>query len=166
MTICGRLLAAILLLLAPVIASAQQFPTKPIRLIVPFPPGGPNDIIARVIGQKISELVKQPIIVDNRAGQGGVLGTDAVAKAAPDGYTVAIASAGALAISPSMEKVAYDTLKDLAPVTLVATVPEMLVVATDVPAKNMSELVALAKAQPGKLNYASAGAGSSLHMAG
>ena len=126
MTICGRLLAAVLLLLTPIAASAQEFPTKPIRLIVPFPPGGPNDIIARVIGQKISELVKQPIIVDNRAGQGGVLGTDAVAKAAPDGYTVAIASAGALAISPSMEKVAYDTLKDLAPVTLVATVPEML----------------------------------------
>ena len=89
MTICGRLLAAVLLLLTPIAASAQEFPTKPIRLIVPFPPGGPNDIIARVIGQKISELVKQPIIVDNRAGQGGVLGTDAVAKAAPDGYTVA-----------------------------------------------------------------------------
>ncbi|MFN5106043.1 MAG: Bug family tripartite tricarboxylate transporter substrate binding protein [Bradyrhizobium sp.] len=165
MTICGRLLAAVLLLLTPIAASAQEFPTKPIRLIVPFPPGGPNDIIARVIGQKISELVKQPIIVDNRAGQGGVLGTDAVAKAAPDGYTVAIASAGALAISPSMEKVAYDTLKDLAPVTLVATVPEMLVVATDVPAKNMSELVALAKAQPGKLNFASSGPGSLPHLA-
>ncbi|MFN5280437.1 Bug family tripartite tricarboxylate transporter substrate binding protein, partial [Bradyrhizobium sp.] len=165
MTICGRLLAAVLLLLTPIAASAQEFPTKPIRLIVPFPPGGPNDIIARVIGQKISELVKQPIIVDNRAGQGGVLGTDAVAKAAPDGYTVAIASAGALAISPSMEKVAYDTLKDLAPVTLVATVPEMLVVATDVPAKNMSELVALAKAQPGTLNFASSGPGSLPHLA-
>lgn len=124
MTICGRLLATLLLLLAPCAASAQDFPTKPIRLIVPFPPGGPNDIIARVIGQKMSELVRQPIIVDNRAGQGGVLGTDAVAKAAPDGYTVAIASAGALAISPSMEKVAYDTPKDLAPVTLVGDTPD------------------------------------------
>jgi tripartite-type tricarboxylate transporter receptor subunit TctC len=124
MTICGRLLAVILLL-APAVAWAQDFPAKPIRLIVPFPPGGPNDIIARVIGQKMSELVRQPIIVDNRGGQGGVLGTEAVAKAAPDGYTVAIASAGALAISPSMENVAYDTLKDLAPMTLVATVPEM-----------------------------------------
>ncbi|OKO67854.1 tripartite tricarboxylate transporter substrate binding protein [Bradyrhizobium sp. NAS96.2] len=169
MTICGRLLAALFLLLAAIAASAQEFPTefptKPIRLIVPFPPGGPNDIIARVIGQKMSEQVKQPIIVDNRAGQGGVLGTDAVAKAAPDGYTVAIASAGALAISPSMEKVAYETLKDLAPVTLVATVPEMLVVATNVPANNMSELVALAKAQPGKLNFASSGPGSLPHLA-
>jgi len=165
MTMRGRLVAALLLLFAPVATSAQEFPAKPIRLIVPFPPGGPNDIIARVIGQKMSELTKQPIIVDNRAGQGGVLGTDAVAKAAPDGYTVAIASAGALAISPSMEKVAYDTLKDLAPVTLVASVPEMLVVATDVPAKNMSELVALAKAQPGKLNFASSGPGSLPHLA-
>lgn len=166
MKTCGRLLAGIVLLLAPAAASAQDFPIKPIRLIVPFPPGGPNDIIARVIGQKMSELVKQPIIVDNRTGQGGVLGTDAVAKAAPDGYTVAIASAGALAISPSMEKVAYDTLKDLAPVTLIATVPEMLVVAPNVPAKNISELVALAKAQPGKLNFASSGPGSLPHLAG
>ncbi|KWV59080.1 LacI family transcriptional regulator [Bradyrhizobium macuxiense] len=165
MTIGGRLLAGLLLLLAPIAAAAQDFPAKPIRLIVPFPPGGPNDIIARVVGQKMSELAKQPVIVDNRGGQGGVLGTDAVAKAAPDGYTIAIASAGALAISPSMEKVAYDTLKDLAPITLVATVPEMLVVATDVPAKNMSELVALAKAQPGKLNFASSGAGSLPHLA-
>lgn len=165
MTKRGRLLATLLLLLAPVATSAQEFPAKPIRLIVPFPPGGPNDIIARVIGQKMSELTKQPIIVDNRAGQGGVLGTDAVAKAASDGYTVAIASAGALAISPSMEKVGYDTLRDLAPVTLVATVPEVLVVATDVPARNMSELVALAKAQPGKLNFASSGPGSLPHLA-
>jgi tripartite-type tricarboxylate transporter receptor subunit TctC len=166
MRVLGGLLIGAWVLLLPVAAAAQDFPAKPIRLIVPFPPGGPNDIIARVVGQKMSELVKQPVIVDNRAGQGGVLGTDAVAKAAPDGYTIAIASAGALAISPSMEKVAYDTLKDLAPVTLVATVPEMLVVATDVPAKNMSELVALAKTQPGKLNFASSGAGSLPHLAG
>ena len=105
-------------------------------------------------------------MIDNRGGQGGVLGTDAVAKAKPDGYTIAISSAGALAISPSMEKVAYDTLKDLAPVTLVATVPEMLVVATNVPANDMSELIALAKAQPGKLNFASSGPGSLPHLAG
>jgi tripartite-type tricarboxylate transporter receptor subunit TctC len=106
------------------------------------------------------------VLIDNRGGQGGVLGTDAVAKAAPDGYTIAISSAGALAISPSMEKVAYVTLKDLSPVTLVATVPEMLVVANNVPAKNMSELIALAKAQPGKLNFASSGPGSLPHLAG
>ena len=159
-------LLAGLILLFPAFASAQDYPTKPIRLIVPFPPGGPNDIIARVIGQRMSELTKQPVVIDNRGGQGGVLGTDAVAKAQPDGYTIAISSAGALAISPSMEKVAYDTLRDLAPVTLVATVPEMLVVAGNVPAANMSELIALAKAQPGKLNSASSGPGSLPHLAG
>jgi tripartite-type tricarboxylate transporter receptor subunit TctC len=154
------------LLLSPALAAADEFPSRSIRLIVPFPAGGPNDIIARVIGQRMSELTKQPVLIDNRGGQGGVLGTDALAKAAPDGYTIAISSAGALAISPSMEKVAYDTLKDLAPVTLVATVPEMLVVATDVPVHDIKELIALAKAQPGKLNFASSGPGSLPHLAG
>jgi len=160
-----KLLVAGLCLLSPAVAQAQDFPNKPIRLIVPFPPGGPNDIIARVVSRRMGEILKQTIVIDNRGGQGGVLGTDAVAKAAPDGYTIAITSAGALAISPSMEKVAYDTLKDFAPVTLVATVPEMLVVAPNVPAKNMSELVALAKAQPGKLNFASTGPGGLPHLA-
>src|ERR1039458_7378693 len=127
MRILGTLLAGLSVLLLPALAAAQEVPNRPIRLIVPFPAGGPNDIIARVIGQRMSELTKQPVVIDNRGGQAGVLGTDAVAKAAPDGYTIAISSAGALAISPSMEKVAYDTAKDLAAVTLVAKVPEMLV---------------------------------------
>jgi len=162
----ARLLAGLSILLTPAFASAQDYPAKPIRLIVPFPAGGPNDIIARVIGQRMAELTKQPVVIDNRGGQGGVLGTDAVAKAAPDGYTIAISSAGALAISPSMEKIAYDALRDLAPVTLVATVPEMLVVAGNVPANDMGELIALAKAQPGKLNFASSGPGSLPHLAG
>ena len=153
-------------LLCPAFAMAQDYPTRPIHLIVPFPPGGPNDIIARVVGKRMSEILKQTVVVDNRAGQGGVLGTDVVAKAAPDGYTIGIVSAGALAISPSMEKVAYDTLKDLQPVTLVAKVPEMLVVATSVPAHNMAELIALAKKEPGKLNFASSGPGSMPHLAG
>src|SRR3954451_16160085 len=170
MRLLSKLLAGLTLLLLPVLlpafASAQNFPAKPIKLIVPFPAGGPNDIIARVIGQRMSELSGQPVLIDNRAGQGGVLGTDAVAKSAPDGYTIAISSAGALAISPSMERVAYDTLNDLTPVTLVATVPEMLVVATNVPAKDIGELIALAKAQPGKLNFASSGPGSLPHLAG
>ena len=155
-----------LLLLSPLPLAAQDFPNKPIRLIVPFPAGGPNDIIARVVGQRMSEIVKQPVVIDNRGGQGGVLGTDAVAKAAPDGYTIAISSGGALAISPSMEKAPYDARKDLQAVTLVAKVPEMLVVATNVPAKDMKELVALARAQPGKLNFASSGLGSLPHLAG
>src|SRR6202140_4431274 len=166
MRIFAALLTGLTALLLPALAAAGDFPDRQIRLIVPFPAGGPNDIIARVVGQRMSELMKQPVLIDNRGGQGGVLGTDAVAKAKPDGYTIAIASAGALAISPSMEKVAYDPLKDLQAVTLVAKVPEMLVVASNVPAKNMNELVALARAQPGKLNFASSGPGSMPHLAG
>jgi tripartite-type tricarboxylate transporter receptor subunit TctC len=166
MRILGARLAALSVLLLPASGAAQDFPDKPIRLIVPFPAGGPNDIIARVVGQRMSELAKQPVLIDNRGGQGGVLGTDAVAKAAPDGYTIALTSAGAGAISPSMEKVAYDTLRDFAPVTLVAKVPEMLVVASNVPAHDIKELIALAKAEPGKLNFASSGPGSLPHLAG
>src|SRR5882724_8525510 len=165
MRVLGALATGLSLLL-PASVAAQEFPDRAIRLIVPFPAGGPNDLIARVIGQRMSELTRQPVLIDNRGGQGGVLGTDAVAKAKPDGYTIAIASAGALAISPSMEKVAYDPLKDLQAITLVAKVPEMLVVGSNVPARNMSELIALAKAQPGKLNFASSGPGSLPHLAG
>ena len=153
-------------LLCPSLGMAQDFPNQPIHLIVPFPPGGPNDIIARVVAQRMSDILKQPIVIENRAGQGGVFGTDVVAKAKPDGYTIGIVSAGALAISGNMEKVPYETLKDLAPVTLVATVPEMLVVATSVPANDMTELVALAKAKPHALNFASTGPGSLPHLAG
>ena len=162
----GRLLTGLTLLLLPALASAQDFPNKPIKLIVPFPPGGPNDIIARVVGQRMSELIKQPVVIDNRGGQGGVLGTDAVAKAAPDGYTIGIVSASSLVINPTMEKVPYDVARDFAPVTLVTTVPEMLVVASNVAARDMGELVALARSQPGKLNFASAGVGGLPHLAG
>ena len=101
-----RLLTVLTLSLLPALAAAQDFPTKPIKLIVPFPAGGPNDIIARIVGQRMSELTKQPVIIDNRGGAGGALGTDAVAKAAPDGYTIGIVNCGALAINQSMEKVA------------------------------------------------------------
>jgi tripartite-type tricarboxylate transporter receptor subunit TctC len=166
MQFLARLLATLAVLFLPALVAAQDFPTKPIKLIVPFPAGGPNDIIARVVGQRMSELTKQPIVIDNRGGQAGVLGTDAIAKSNPDGYTIGIVSASALVISPSMEKVPYDAQKDIAPVTLVVTVPEMLVVASNVPAKNMAELVALARAQPGKLNFASAGLGGLPHLAG
>src|SRR5262245_18356225 len=145
-----RLICIGAVVLNAAIASAQEFPSKPIRLIVPFPPGGTNDLIARVVGQKMSDLLKQQVVIDNRGGAGGVTGTDAVAKAAPDGYTIAITSAGALAISIALqEKLPYDTLKHLKPVTLVASVPELLVAATGVPAKDLKELVALARAKPG-----------------
>jgi len=166
MRILRMLATGLSLLLWPASVVAQDFPSKPIRLIVPFPAGGPNDIIARVVGQRMSELIRQPVLIDNRGGQAGVLGTDAVAKSNPDGYTIGITSASSLAISPSMEKVPYDARKDFAPVTLVVTVPEMLVVTSNVPAKNMDELVALAKAQPGTLNFASAGVGGLPHLAG
>src|ERR1700704_82637 len=129
MKILGRLLAGLWLLLLPALAAAEDFPNKPIKLIVPFPAGGPNDIIARVVGQRMSEITRQPVLIDNRGGQGGVLGTDAVAKAAPDGYTIGITSASALVISPAMEKVPYNAQKDFAAITVVVTVPEMLVVA-------------------------------------
>jgi tripartite-type tricarboxylate transporter receptor subunit TctC len=162
-----RRLVCWLAVFMPIAAAAQDYPTKPIKLIVPFPPGGPNDIIARAVGQRMQEIAGQPVTIDNRGGAGGQLGTDAVAKAEPDGYTIAITSAGALAISASLqEKVPYDSTKDLKAITLVAKVPEMLVVATSVPANNMSELVALAKSKPGKLNFASTGPGSMPHLAG
>jgi tripartite-type tricarboxylate transporter receptor subunit TctC len=161
-----RVLATALSLLAPASVAAQDFPNRAIRLIVPFPPGGPVDIFARVIAQRMSELTKQTVLIDNRGGQGGVLGIDALAKAKPDGYTIAIASTGSLAISPTMEKIAYDPLTDLQAITLIAKVPEMLVVANNVPARDMGELVALARAEPGKLNFASSGPGSLPHLAG
>src|SRR3974390_3137849 len=128
MGILSRLPAGLVLVLLPAIAAADDFPSKPIRLIVPFPPGGPNDIIARVVGLRMSEIAKQPVIIDNRGGQAGVLGTDVGQKAAPERYPIAITSQSSGAISPTMENIAYDPQKDLAPVTLVAAVPEMLVV--------------------------------------
>jgi tripartite-type tricarboxylate transporter receptor subunit TctC len=167
MTTLLRLFVGLLVLFAPAVAAAQDYPVKPIKLIVPFPPGGPNDTIARAVAQRMAEIAGQPVTIDNRGGAGGVVGTDAVARAEPDGYTIAITSAGALAISVSLaEKVPYDSTKDLAAVTLVAKVPELLVAATSVPANNLAELIALAKAKPGQLNFASTGPGSMPHLAG
>src|SRR5260370_18992676 len=138
-------------------AHPQDYPAKPIRLVVPFPPGGPNDIIGRVLGQKMQELLGQLIIIDNRPGAAGALGTDNVAKSEPDGYSIAIASAGSLAISTALqENILYDTLKHLSAITLVARVPELLVASTTVPVANVRELVALAKAKPRAINYRSA----------
>jgi len=162
-----RILGLVAVCVVSLQALAQDYPSKPIRFVVPFPPGGPSDIISRVVGQKMQELLGQLIIIDNRAGAGGVLGTDNVAKSEPDGYSIALASAGALAISSSLqEKMLYDPLKDLAPITLVAKVPELLVASTKVPAANLKELIALAKAKPGTINYGSTGPGSMPHLAG
>ena len=148
------------------VAWAQTYPTRPITMIVPAPAGGPTDSITRILIEHMRSSLGQPIVIENGGGAGGTIAVGRAARANPDGYTIAITSAGALAISPSLEKVAYDTLRDLAPVTLVATVPEILVVPNSVPAQNLAELIALAKAQPGKLNFASTGPGSLPHLAG
>ena len=146
-------------------AMAQTWPEKSIRLVVPFPAGGPTDIIARVVGQAAGERLGQAIVIDNRGGAGGVTGTDAVAKAAPDGSTIALSSAGALAISPSLQKMPYVTLRDLKPLTLVAKVPELLVVPSSFAARTLPEFLAMAKAKPGDLNYGSTGPGGMPHLA-
>lgn len=162
-----RVLGFVALCAMPASAAAQDYPNRPIRLVVPFPPGGPNDIIGRVLGQKMQELLGQLIIIDNRPGAGGTLGTDNVAKSEPDGYSIAIASAGALAISAALqEKMLYDPLKDLTAITLVAKVPELLAASTTVPVADVKELIALARAKPGTINYGSTGPGSMPHLAG
>ncbi|WP_315832264.1 tripartite tricarboxylate transporter substrate binding protein [Bradyrhizobium prioriisuperbiae] len=161
----GALLAAVTLVAHD--AAAQTFPTKPIRLVVPFAAGGPADTIARAVAEKMSVIVKQPVVIDNRSGAGGAVGTKAVAQAEPDGYTIGISTAGALAISVSMqEAIGYDPRRDLRALTLAASVPELLVVGANVKAKTLPDLLALAKAKPGALNFASSGVGSMPHLAG
>ena len=156
---------AALALLIPASALAQTWPDRSIRLVVPFPAGGPTDIIARVVGQAMTDALGQPVVIDNRGGAGGVTGTDQVARAAPDGYTLALSSAGALSISPSLQRMPYNSTKDLAPITLVAKVPELLVVPAASSSKTLEDFVAAAKAKPGGFNYASTGPGGMPHLA-
>ena len=160
-----RLAIALLATLAAAPALAQTWPERPIRLIVPFPAGGPTDIIARVVTQHMAETLGQTIVIENRGGAGGVTGTDAVARSAPDGYTFVLSNAGSLAILPSLQKMPYRPTVDLRPVTLVAKVPELLVVPASLPVKNLAEFLALARAKPGALNYASTGVGAMPHLA-
>ena len=164
-----RLLCACVLMQALVAAPAiaQSYPVKPIRYVVPFPPGGGNDILAREIGQHLSVLLGKAVVVENKAGASTIIGTDFVAKAAPDGYTILMGNNSALAITPSLfEKLPYDPLRDFAPVTLLASVPFVILVHPSVPAKSLSELIELARARPGQLHFASAGVGISTHLAG
>ena len=147
-------------------AVAQAWPAKPIRLMVPFPPGGSTDIVARIVAQKLSERLGQPIVIENRGGAGGTIGTAAIAKSAPDGYNLTVASTSTHVVAPSVyTKLEYDPVKDFAPVSLMAVSPYLLVVTPSVPAKTLQELISLAKKQPGRLNYASAGIGSTTHLA-
>jgi tripartite-type tricarboxylate transporter receptor subunit TctC len=148
-------------------AAAQSYPSKPIRIVVPYPAGGTSDILARAIGQKLSDAWGQPVVVDNKPGANGNVGADIVAKAPADGYTLLLADIGSLAISPSVyPTLPFDPVKDFAPVSMVAYSPHILVVHPSVPVSSVKELVALAKSKPGKLNFAISGVGGAPHLAG
>ena len=148
-------------------ALAETWPTRPIRFIVPFAPGGGGDVVGRIIGQRMSEQLGKPLVIDNRAGGGGTLGCELAAKAAPDGYTLLLGNVGPIAVGPALyPKLAYDPVRDFAPVTMIASFPNLLVANPGLPFKTVPELVAYAKSRPGALNFASAGAGTSTHLAG
>ena len=147
-------------------ALAQAWPSKPVKIVVPFAAGGTTDVVARIVGQKLGELWGQSVLIDNRLGAGGNIGADAVAKANPDGYTILMAS-GSFTINPALyKKMPFDSQKDFIPVTNVAMGPMLVVTHPSVPANNIKELIALAKAKPGSINFGSAGVGSQVHMAG
>ena len=159
-----RAFAAVLLLWSSL--AWAQYPTKPIHLIVPFPPGGGNDTVARAIAQQISPELGQPVVIDNRPGAGGSVGAELAAKAPADGYTLFLAGVGSHVVNPNLHaKLPYDPVKDFAPVTLIASAPSVLVVNPSVPARNIAEFTAYARANPGKLNYASNGNGSAAQLA-
>ena len=161
-----RIAAALVAALLAGTAAAQSYPTKPVRLMVPFPPGGSTDIIARIVAQKLSAQLGQNVVVENRGGAGGTIGTAVVAKAAPDGYLLTVGTTSTHVVAPSVyAKLEYDPVKNFAPVGLMAVTPYLLVVNPALPAKSLAELVGLMRAQPGRLNYASAGVGSTTHLA-
>lgn len=160
-----RLTAAVMLALAAATCGAQSYPVKPVRMIIPYPPGGGTDFFARTLGAKLTEAFGQPIVMENRAGAAGVIGADAAAKAQPDGYTIFIGQASNLAINPHlMTKLPYDPVRDFTPITLVGGSPSLLVVHPSLPVRSVKDLVALARAQPGEIVYASAGTGSPGHI--
>jgi len=163
----GAVRAAMIALgcLAAGTAAGQSYPVKPLRIVVPFAPGGPNDILARVIGQKLTEAWGQQTIVENRAGGGTVIGTEFVARAAPDGYTLLMISTSHTS-NPSLRKLPYDPLRDLEPVILVASGPNVVLAHPSLPARSIKELIAVARARPGEVAYGSGGAGTSTHLSG
>ena len=151
-------------LMFPGTTASQTYPARPIRFIVPFAPGGSTDLVARILAQRMSETLGQPVVVDNRGGAGGVIGAELAARAPADGYTIVLGSPGPLTINPNLQRVPYDTLRDFSPITLATISPFTLVLHPSVPAQSVKELVALAKAKPGQLNYGSAGNGSVGHF--
>jgi tripartite-type tricarboxylate transporter receptor subunit TctC len=153
------------ILLAPSLAAGQAYPSKAIRMVVPFAPGGTSDIIGRTLGQRLSEAWKQPVVMDNRAGVAGSLGTTVVVKSPPDGYTLLVGNVGPVAVNNQIySSVTYDPIKDFTPITLAVTAPQIVVVHPSVPAKNMKEFQALLKRLPGKITYGSSGPGSISHL--
>ena len=166
MFLLARAIAAVVLVTSASVGFAQDYPSKSIRLVVPYPPGSGTDIVGRLLAQRLSENLGQQVYVDNRPGAGATNGTTAVAKATPDGYTILMADLGPLAIGPSFyRQLPYDPVKELAPISQVAVLPFLLVVHPSVPAHNVPDLIALAKTKPGELNYASVGNGTAVHLA-
>jgi tripartite-type tricarboxylate transporter receptor subunit TctC len=165
-----RIAAVLLAIALPILhgtVAAQTWPTKPIKWIVPFAPGGTTDILARTIGEKLATALGQPVVIENRPGAGGGVGAEFTAKAPPDGYTIMGGTISTHAINASLYKsLPYDPVKDFEPITLIARVPNMLVVNPDIPAKNVAELIALLKSSPGKYTFASSGNGTSQHLSG
>jgi tripartite-type tricarboxylate transporter receptor subunit TctC len=165
-TMLSRACAALaLMLLAALPARAEDYPNRSVRLIIPFPPGGSNDVVGRMVANGLSARLGQQVFVDNRGGAGGVIGTENCANAAPDGYTICLISI-AHAVNPALHKLKYDPIKSFAPISILATGPNVLVVNPELPVKTVADLIALAKQNPGKLNYASAGIGSFQHVGG
>lgn len=162
-----KLIVGFALALAAVLAHSQAWPSKPIRYIVPFAPGGTTDILARTVGDKLAIALGQPVVIENKPGAGGGVGAEITAKSTPDGYTIMGGTISTHAINASLYKsLPYDPVRDFAPIVLIARVPNMLVVHPDVPAKDVAELVALLRANPGKYTFASAGNGTSQHLSG
>jgi tripartite-type tricarboxylate transporter receptor subunit TctC len=157
--------AALLLALCASPAAADDYPNRPVRLIIPFPPGGSNDVVGRLVANQLSEKLGHKVFVDNRGGAGGVLGTEAAANAAPDGYTLLVVSI-AHAVNPALYKLNYDPIKSFAPISIMATGPNVLVVNPQLPVHSVKELLALVKQKPGEIDYASAGVGSFQHLGG
>jgi tripartite-type tricarboxylate transporter receptor subunit TctC len=161
-----RNLAAALMMCAASVAYAQTYPTKPVRFVVPFAPGGGSDLVARIVAVKITDALGQPVIVDSRPGAAGTIGADIAAKSPPDGYTLLLGSNGPLAINPSLYvKLPYDAVRDFAPVSIATVMPFLLVTHPSLPVRSVKDLVALAKTKPGELNYGSPGNGSTTHLA-
>ncbi len=162
---CALGFATAALLFAAVPAFAQAWPAKPVRWIAPYPPGGSSDLVARAIGNRLAEQLGQPVLIDNRPGAGGSLGTEVAARSAPDGYTLLLANIAPLAINPHIyPKLGYDVMRDFEAVTLLATGPTLLVVGPSLPVKNVQELIALAKAKPGAIKYGTGGSGTPAHL--